>query len=84
MRYNVLYHQLVPISMNVVIINVFLQLQLKKLARDGPFNLQGGRGGGVMFFFLKKYSDSQCCGKKYSDLVEGKTNNLIQSFCHIT
>jgi len=25
--------------------------------RDGPFNLQGG----VMVFFLKKYSDSQCC-----------------------
>jgi hypothetical protein len=26
--------------------------------QDGPFNFQGG---GVMFFFLKKYSDSECC-----------------------
>ena len=34
MRYNVLYHQLVPISMNVVIMNVFLQLQLQKLVTD--------------------------------------------------
>jgi hypothetical protein len=25
--------------------------------RDGPFNFQGG----LRFFFLKKYSDSQCC-----------------------
>jgi hypothetical protein len=34
--------------------------------------------------FLKKYSDSQCCWKKYSDFGGGKKNNLIQSFCHIT
>ena len=34
-------------------------------------------------FFLKKYSDSQCCWKKYSDFGGGK-KNLIQSFCHIT
>ena len=27
--------------------------------RDGPFNFQGGYG-----FFLKKYSDSQCCWNK--------------------
>ena len=27
--------------------------------RERPFNLKGG--GGVMLFFLKKYSDSQCC-----------------------
>ena len=25
-----------------------------------------------MVFFLKKYSDSQCCGKKYSDFCGGK------------
>ena len=34
--------------------------------------------------FLKIYSDSQCCWKKYSDFGGGKKNNLIQSFCHIT
>ena len=28
-------------------------------------------GGGVMFF-SKKYSDSQCCWKKYSDFAGGK------------
>jgi hypothetical protein len=28
--------------------------------------------GGVMVFFLKKYSDSQCCWKKYSDFGGGK------------
>jgi hypothetical protein len=33
----------------------------------------------------KKYSDSQCCWKKYIlILVEEAKNNLIQSFCHIT
>jgi hypothetical protein len=35
-------------------------------------------------FFLKKYSYSQCCWKKYSDFGGRKKNNLIQSFCHIT
>ena len=30
--------------------------------RERPFNLGGGYG-----FFLKIYSDSQCCWKKYSD-----------------
>ena len=40
-------------------------------------------GGGGYGFFLKKYSDSQCCWKKYSDFGGGK-KNLIQSFCHIT
>ena len=40
---------------------------------------RGGYG-----FFLKKYSDSQCCWKKYSDFGGGKKENLIQSFCHIT
>jgi hypothetical protein len=29
-------------------------------------------GLGVMVFFLKKYSDSQCCCKKYSDFGGGK------------
>ena len=28
--------------------------------RERPFNLKGGGGGGYGFF-LKKYSDSQCC-----------------------
>ena len=36
--------------------------------RDGPFNLK--RGG--YDFFLKKYSDSQCCWKKYTDFGGGK------------
>jgi hypothetical protein len=39
--------------------------------RERPFNLKGGE---VMFFSLKKYSDSQCCWKKYSDFGGGKTN----------
>ena len=41
------------------------------------------RGGGYGFF-LNKYSDSQCCWKKYSDFGGGRKDNLIQSFCHIT
>jgi hypothetical protein len=41
------------------------------VVRDRPFNFQGGRGG-VMVFFLNKYSDSQCCLKKYSDFGGGK------------
>jgi hypothetical protein len=36
--------------------------------RERPFNLKGEGYG----FFLKKYSDSQCCGKKYSDFGGGK------------
>ena len=41
--------------------------------RERPFNLKGGGGGGgVCFFFLKKHSDSQYCGKKYSDFGGGK------------
>ena len=40
------------------------------IIRDGPFNFQGG----VMVFFLKKYSD----------FGGGKKKNLIQTFCHIT
>ena len=38
--------------------------------RERPFNLKGGYG-----FFLKKYSDSQCCWKKYSDFGGGKKNS---------
>jgi hypothetical protein len=34
------------------------------------------RGGGYGFF-LNKYSDFQCCWKKYSDFGGGKKNNLI-------
>jgi len=37
--------------------------------RERPFNLKGRGGYG---FFLKKYSDSQCCRKKYSDFGRGK------------
>jgi hypothetical protein len=37
-------------------------LLIKIYLRERPFNLKGGYG-----FFLKKYSDSQCCWKKYSD-----------------
>ena len=29
--------------------------------RERPFNLKEGGGGGGYGFFLKKYSDSQCC-----------------------
>ena len=36
--------------------------------RERPFNLKGG----IMVFFQKKYSDSQCCWKKYSDFGGGK------------
>ena len=38
--------------------------------RERPLNLKG-RGGGYGFF-PKKYSDSQCCWKKYSDFGGGK------------
>jgi hypothetical protein len=38
------------------------------ILRERPFNLKGGGYG----FFLKKYSDSQCCWKKYSDFGGGK------------
>ena len=34
------------------------------ILRERPFNLKGGGGGGgggVWVFFLKKYSESQCC-----------------------
>jgi hypothetical protein len=60
---------------------VFLTVKI----RDRPFNLEGGYGflfrsefffrttQELEYFFLKKYSDSQCCWKKYSSiLVEGK------------
>jgi hypothetical protein len=40
--------------------------------REWPFNLKGGMGYG---FFLKKYSDSQCCWKKYSDFGGGKKSD---------
>ena len=39
------------------------------IIRERPFNLKGGGGYG---FFLKWYSDSQCCWKKYSDFGGGK------------
>ena len=31
--------------------------EISDILRERPFNLKGG----VMVFFLKKYSDSQCC-----------------------
>jgi hypothetical protein len=31
-----------------------------------------------MFFFLKEYTDSQCCWKKYSDFGGGKRNNVSE------
>jgi hypothetical protein len=44
--------------------------------REQPFNLKGmgggGGGGGYGFFSKKKYSDSQCFLKKYSDFGGGK------------
>ena len=36
--------------------------------------------GGVMFFFLKIYSYSQCCWKKYSDIGGGKKNKYDSEF----
>ena len=32
---------------------------ISEMLRERPFNLKGGGGG--YGFFLKKYSDSQCC-----------------------
>ena len=47
--------------------------------RDRPFNFQGGGGGGGGYgFFLKKYSDSQCCWKKYSDFGVGKKKSYSE------
>ena len=40
------------------------------MLRDGRF-----RGGGGYVFFLKKYSDSQCYWKKYSDFDGGKNKS---------
>jgi hypothetical protein len=39
--------------------------------------------GGGYGFFLKKYSDSQCCWKKYSDFGEGKKKELYNVPCSI-
>ena len=44
--------------------------------RERPFNLKGGGYG----FFLKKYSDSQCCWKKYSDFGGGKKKKSDSEF----
>ena len=38
------------------LVGVFVVDCMLPLVRDGPFNFQRGYG-----FFLKKYSDSQCC-----------------------
>ena len=44
-------------------IHIRVNASSMKHVRDGPFNFQGGGGGGGggYVFFLKKYSDSQCC-----------------------
>ena len=47
------------------------------ILRDGPFNFQGVGGYG---FFLKKYFDSQCCWKKYSDFGGGKKKKFDSEF----
>jgi hypothetical protein len=44
--------------------------------RERPYNLKG-RGMG---FFLKKYSDSQCCWKKNSDFGGGKKKKSDSEF----
>ena len=59
-----------------VLISMMLELltlgtRTRQYLRDGSFNLKGG-GEGVMAFLIKKYSDSQCCLKKYSDFGGGK------------
>jgi hypothetical protein len=45
----------------------------KQVIRERLFNLKGG----LWFFFLKKYSDSQCCWKKYSDFGNYPINTVI-------
>ena len=40
-------------------------------SRERPFNF-------IWFFSKKKYSDSQCCWKKYSDFGGGKKNNNLK------
>ena len=47
--------------------------------RERPFNLKGGGYG----FFLKNILIPNVAEKNILILVEEKTNNLIQSFCHI-
>ena len=64
-------HNKTTIIVPVVLQLSFLCLEVGNsihVLRERLFNLKGG----VMFFFLKKYSDSQCCWKKYSDFGEGK------------
>ena len=50
--------------------------------RERPFNLKGGGGGDYVFFlfFFFKYSDSQCCWKKYSDFGGGKNKYSDSEF----
>jgi hypothetical protein len=59
----VVYAYFIRLQIDIVLKLVFLLT----LLRDRPFNLKGG-----YVFFLKKYSDSQCCWKKYSDFGGGK------------
>ena len=50
--------------------------QIRVHLRERPFNLKAGGYG----FFLKKYSDSQCCWKKYSDFSGGKKKKSDSEF----
>jgi hypothetical protein len=54
---------------------IFYLFYLEGHIRERPFNLKGGYG-----FFLKKYSDSQCCWKKYSDINGGKKKIWFRVF----
>jgi hypothetical protein len=58
--------------------DVFSQSKYDIGLRERLFNFGGGGWGYV--FFLKKYSDSQCCWNKYSDFGGGKKSNLIRVF----
>ena len=40
---------------------IFGYVVVESHLRERPFNLKGGGEGGGYGFFLKKYSDSQCC-----------------------
>ena len=58
----------------------WIEMVQRRAARyvwERPFNLKGGV---VMVFFLKKYSDSQCCWKKYSDFDGGKKKIWFRIF----
>jgi hypothetical protein len=51
------------------------------MLRERPFNL---KEGGLWFSSEKNILIPNVAEKNILILVEGKKNNLIQSFCHIT